>query len=501
MKSYVEPLNAEEALDILKKYDIPCDNAQPIGDGTVKVNRNDGVVTCMTPDELADAVGPAAANALETHKAFRLEAIRSYLGPALENKDWIYNLESTMTIIPSLNENGELQGVLSCYGNCHGNYPDAFAECIFKGNLPDSASLLEEYLDSPIKRISLSVENVVQRPPRDLTSPVNDSEFQETIELVLGNMEWFQALNYFECNIDLSDDRPMGYQLERDGWTLGNEQSMTHALSVSENIKSYTRPLTVSGAVEVLRRYGFRQDWAKSQEKFGAVDIYFGHEAKRVETPMELAHLFGEKAVSALEAHETFRSRILNEVINPCLNEYPEHAIYNVKTGETFIAEPAAFNFYGFRPAVVPLQELLGRCGSGQLLNARFGYFDKFGDNPSGTTLIEDGPAVSARHEGCSEVVASANYLRSMNAILDKMEIEAIEQSPDGLPDFDAGGWCIGDSEHIAEACERFGFDIDFSRASGPEESLDDMAQAAESALVDAGEYEYEDGYEEEIPW
>lgn len=88
-----------------------------------------------------------------------------------------------------------------------------------------------------------------------------------------------------------------------------------------------------------------------------------------------------------------------------------------------------------------------------------------------------------------------------MNAILDKMEIEAIEQSPDGLPDFDAGGWCIGDSEHIAEACERFGFDIDFSRASGPEESLDDMAQAAESALVDAGEYEYEDGYEEEIPW
>ena len=290
MKSYVEPLNAEEALDILKKYDIPCDNAQPIGDGTVKVNRNDGVVTCMTPDELADAVGPAAANALETHKAFRLEAIRSYLGPALENKDWIYNLESTMTIIPSLNENGELQGVLSCYGDCHGNYPDAFAECIFKGNLPDSASLLEEYLDSPIKRISLSVENVVQRPPRDLTSPVNDSEFQETIELVLGNMEWFQALNYFECNIDLSDDRPMGYQLERDGWTLGNEQSMTHALSVSENIKSYTRPLTVSGAVEVLRRYGFRQDWAKSQEKFGAVDIYFGHEAKRVETPMELAH-------------------------------------------------------------------------------------------------------------------------------------------------------------------------------------------------------------------
>lgn len=509
MKSYVGPLNAEEALEILKRYAVPCDSAQSIGGGAVNVSRNDGMVTCMTPDELADALGPAAATALETHKAFRLEAIHSYLGPALENRDWIYNLESTMTIIPSLNEKGELQGVLSCYGDCHGNYPKAFAECISKGNLPDSATLLKEFLDSPIKRMPLSEENVVQRPPRDLTAPVNDSEFQETIEQALGNMEWFQALNYFECNIDLSDDRPIGYQLERDGWTLGNEQSMTHALSVSENIKSYTRPLTVSGAVEVLRRYGFRQDWAKSQEKFGAVDIYFGHEAKRVETPMELAHLFGEKAVSALEAHETFRSRILNEVINPCLNEYPEHAIYNVETGRTFIAERGGLNFHGFRSAVVPLQELLGRCGSRQLLNARFGYFDKFGfgDDPSGTTRIEDGPAVSAGHEGCSEVVASANYLRSVNAILDKMEIEAIEQSLDGLPDFDASGWCAGDSDHIAEACERVGFDIDFSRLPEPEESLDDMARAAESALEEnkendlEGEHGYEDGHEEEIPW
>ena len=213
---------------------------------------------------------------------------------------------------------------------------------------------------------------------------------------------------------------------------------------------------------------------------------------------MELAHLFGEKAVSALEAHETFRSRILNEVINPCLNEYPEHAIYNVKTGETIIVEPSAFHFYGFRSAVVPLQELLDRCGSGQLLNARFGYFDKFGDNPSGTTLIEDGPAVFAEHEGCSDVVASANYLRSVNAVLDKMEIEAIEHSPDGLPDFNASGWCIGDSEHIAEACERLGLDVDFSCLPEPEESLDDMAQAVESALDDVDGCMYE-APEEEI--
>lgn len=70
MKSYVEPLNAEEALEVLKKYGIPCDSAQPSGDGTVKMNRSDGMITCSKPDELAAAVGSAATNALETHKAF-----------------------------------------------------------------------------------------------------------------------------------------------------------------------------------------------------------------------------------------------------------------------------------------------------------------------------------------------------------------------------------------------------------------------------------------------
>lgn len=91
--------------------------------------------------------------------------------------------------------------------------------------------------------------------------------------------------------------------------------------------------------------------------------------------------------------------------------------------------------------------------------------------------------------------------------MLDKMEIEAIEQSLDGLPDFDASGWCAGDSDHIAEACERVGFDIDFSRLPEPEESLDDTARAAESALEEnkendlEGEHGYEDGHEEEIPW
>lgn len=55
--------------------------------------------------------------------------------------------------------------------------------------------------------------------------------------------------------------------------------------------------------------------------------------------------------------------------------------------------------------------------------------------------------------------------------------------------------------EHIIEVCEGAGFDIDFSRLPEPEESLDDMAQAAESALEEKKENNLEGEHEEEIPF
>lgn len=55
--------------------------------------------------------------------------------------------------------------------------------------------------------------------------------------------------------------------------------------------------------------------------------------------------------------------------------------------------------------------------------------------------------------------------------------------------------------EHIIEACEQVGFDIGFSRLPEPEESLDDMAQAAESALEEKKENNLEGEHEEEIPF
>lgn len=55
--------------------------------------------------------------------------------------------------------------------------------------------------------------------------------------------------------------------------------------------------------------------------------------------------------------------------------------------------------------------------------------------------------------------------------------------------------------EHIIETCERVGFDIDFSRLPEPEESLDDMAQAAESALEENKESDLEGEHEGEIPF
>lgn len=55
--------------------------------------------------------------------------------------------------------------------------------------------------------------------------------------------------------------------------------------------------------------------------------------------------------------------------------------------------------------------------------------------------------------------------------------------------------------EHIIEACEQIGFDIDFSSLPEPEESLDDMARAAELALEENKENGLEGEHEEEIPF
>lgn len=55
--------------------------------------------------------------------------------------------------------------------------------------------------------------------------------------------------------------------------------------------------------------------------------------------------------------------------------------------------------------------------------------------------------------------------------------------------------------EYIIESCEQVGFDIDSSRLPEPEESLDDMARAAESALEEKKENGLEGEHEEEIPF
>lgn len=54
--------------------------------------------------------------------------------------------------------------------------------------------------------------------------------------------------------------------------------------------------------------------------------------------------------------------------------------------------------------------------------------------------------------------------------------------------------------EYIIEACELIGLDVDSSRLSETEESLDVMAQAAESALKENKDSRYEGEYEEELP-
>ena len=509
MKSYVEPLNAEQALEVLRQYKIPCVKAHLIGEGAVRVDGRSGTVFCTTPSELAAAIGGNSAHVLDAHRAFRVEAIKNYLEPSLENRDWIYDAGSYETIIPSLNEKGELLGVLSCFGK----RADDFADLIAESKLPSSATLLMEYIGSPTAKEKLTEEKVVQRPPHDLTLPVEEADFQDTLEMALNIMEEGCVYDFLSTlDILFTVDGPMGFmldepmdcKLERHGWTLGNERSMTCALSKREHLQSLTRPLTASKTIEVLNMYGFSLDYSESREKFRGIEIQLDGKTKCVDTPMEVISALGEKAASVLEAHEAFRSRMLSEVINPCLQgsdscPYGSGACYNVLSGETIHPVPPLYYFERFSSAVIPLQELLERSGSEHVLDARLALADKLSRDLARTALGKDFPASDLKPEGYSELTSSSYYASSVDCVLDKMEAEAIEQSPDGLPDFDASGWCIGDREHIIEACERFGLDVDFARLLEPEECLDDMAQAVESALDGVDEYEHESEHEEEI--
>lgn len=101
MKSYIEPLNAAEALDVLDLYGVDTPGAFLSGEheGCVEVELSGHTVLLETPDSVKTLFGHDAAAALRHHANFRKDAAE-IMGRALDLDDFLYNIYSGTAFIP-----------------------------------------------------------------------------------------------------------------------------------------------------------------------------------------------------------------------------------------------------------------------------------------------------------------------------------------------------------------------------------------------------------------
>lgn len=111
MKSYIEPLSAAEALDVLDLYGVDTPGAFPSieHEGCVEVEMASHTVLLETPDSVKMLFGDDAAAALRHHASFRKDAAE-IMGSALDLGDFLYNVYSGEAFIPGTAPDGEFFG-------------------------------------------------------------------------------------------------------------------------------------------------------------------------------------------------------------------------------------------------------------------------------------------------------------------------------------------------------------------------------------------------------
>lgn len=95
MKSYIEPLNAADALDVLDLYGIDTPGAffSSEHEGCVEVELSGHTALLETPESVAMLFGHDAATALCQHSNFRRDAAE-IMSRALDLDDFLYNVYS-----------------------------------------------------------------------------------------------------------------------------------------------------------------------------------------------------------------------------------------------------------------------------------------------------------------------------------------------------------------------------------------------------------------------
>lgn len=203
MKSYIEPLNAADALDVLDLYGIDTPGAffSSEHEGCVEVELSGHTALLETPESVAMLFGHDAATALCQHSNFRRDAAE-IMSRALDLDDFLYNVYSGTAFIPDKASDGEFFG-------------------FHVAHIPLSA-ILEDDIDplSPdacdygLDSISETTEDAAVGY-FDPAGAVDDEKFLTSADWALCDIE-SSVLTAFGA----------GCSPELAGWTLGNAESV-----------------------------------------------------------------------------------------------------------------------------------------------------------------------------------------------------------------------------------------------------------------------------------
>ncbi len=209
MKSYIEPLNAADALDVLDLYGIDTPGAffSSEHEGCVEVEMAGHTVLLETPDSVKMLFGDDAAAALRHHASFRRDAAE-IMSRALDLDDFLYNVYSGTAFIPDKAPDGEFFGF-----HVAGIPLSAILE-------DDIDPLSPDVCDYGLDSISETTEDAAVGY-FDPVAAVDDEKF-------LTSADW--ALCDIECSVLTAFGA--GCSPELAGWTLGNAESVAETCAL-----------------------------------------------------------------------------------------------------------------------------------------------------------------------------------------------------------------------------------------------------------------------------
>lgn len=240
MKSYIEPISAADALDVLRVF------CEPFGDLSYSYNNDedavlhgpDGDKVLKTPDEVIAVMGDDATREIAEHKRFRERAVRELMVPVLSEWGSIYNVRTGETFILDSN----------CEGKLYGFYctETPLATLVDEGEdgIPYDAALYA------IETRGADMQHLDALPgselpdPLAIEAPVADDDFVGAIDTVLCYME--QTAIDLELGGDLFD---------LSGWTLADGKSIAATcsrLGIDASPKLHTDPASVADFVETV---------------------------------------------------------------------------------------------------------------------------------------------------------------------------------------------------------------------------------------------------------